>query len=63
MQKIGSIRTLLKEFDRDHYKPIRTDSGFAGRNNYYIEYTSIRDRYENLPPKGYLNIIRPYLRD
>ena len=32
-RKIGSIRTLFKEFNRDYYKPIRTDGGFAGRNN------------------------------
>ena len=32
-RKIGSIRTLFKEFDRDYHKPIRTDGGFAGRNN------------------------------
>ena len=32
-RKIGSVRTLFKEFDRDFYKPIRTDGGFAGRNN------------------------------
>ena len=32
-RKIGSIRTF-KEFDRDYYKPVRTDGGFAGRNNY-----------------------------
>ena len=31
--------------------------------NYYIEYKSNRDRYENLSPKEYLDIIRPYLRD
>ena len=62
-RKIGSIRTLFKEFDRDYYKPIRTDGGFAGRNNNYIEYTSKGDRYENLSPKEYLNVIRPYLRD
>ena len=30
-RKIGSIRTLFKEFDRDYYKPIRTDDGFAGK--------------------------------
>ena len=30
-KKIGSIRTLFKEFHRDYYKPIRTDGGFAGR--------------------------------
>ena len=28
-KKIGSIRTLFKEFDRDYYKPIRTNDGFA----------------------------------
>ena len=31
-RKIGSIRRLLKGFDRDYYKPIRTEDGFAGRN-------------------------------
>ena len=62
-RKIGSIRTLFKELDSDYYKPIRTDGGFAGRNNNYIEYTSKGDRYENLSPKEYLNVIRPYLRD
>ena len=35
-RKIGGIRILFKDFDRDYYKPIRTDSGFAGRNNNYI---------------------------
>ena len=39
-RKIGSIRTLFKEFDSDYYKPIRTDSGLAGRNNNYIKYMS-----------------------
>ena len=62
-RKIGSIRTLFKEFDRDYYKPIRTDGGFAGRNNSCIEYTSKGDRYENLSPEEYLNMIKPYLRD
>ena len=57
------MRTLFKVFDRDYYKPIRTDDGFAGRNNNYIEYTSKEDRYENLSPKEYLNMIRPYLTD
>ena len=62
-RKIGSIRTLYKEFDRDYYKPIRTDGGFGGRNNNCIEYASKGERYENLSPKEYLNVIRPYLRD
>ena len=39
-RKIGSVRRLFKEFERDYYKPIRTDSGFAGRNNNYTEYKS-----------------------
>ena len=58
-RKIGSIRTLYKEFDRDYYKPIRTDGSFA-RNNNYIEYASKGDRCENLSPEEYLNMIRPY---
>ena len=62
-RKSGSIWTLFKEFDRDYYKPIRTDDGFAGRRNNYIEYKSKRDRYENLSPEEYLKMIRPYLRD
>ena len=54
------IRTLFKEFDRDYYKPIRTDDGFAGRRNNYIEYKSKGDRYENLSLEEYLKMIRPY---
>ena len=33
------------------------------RKKNYIEYKSKRDRYENLSPKEYLDVIRPYLRD
>ena len=61
--EIGAIRTLLKQFDRDYYKPTKTDDGFAGRKNNYIEYKSKGHRYENLSPKEYLNMIKPYLRD
>ena len=50
-QKIGSIRTLFKEFNRDFYKPIRTDDRFARRRNNHIEYKSKVDRYENVSPK------------
>ena len=60
-KKIGSIRRLFKGFDRDYYKSIRTDGGFAGRNNNYIEYKSKGDRHENLSSEEYLDIIRPYL--
>ena len=62
-RKIESVRRLFKEFDRDCYKPIRTDDDFGGRRNNYIEYTSRGDRYENLSPERYLDMIRPYLRD
>ena len=50
-RKIGSIRTLFREFDSDYYKPIRTDDGFAGKKNNYIECKSKGGRYENLSPK------------
>ena len=43
-RKIGSIRTLFKELDRDYYKPIRTVSGFAERHDNYIPCTSKGDR-------------------
>ena len=59
-RRIGSIRRL---FDEDYYKPIRTDGSFVGNRNSYIEYTSRRDRYENLSPERYLSMIKPYLRD
>ena len=29
-RKIGSIRRFFKGFDRDYYKPIRSDGGFVG---------------------------------
>ena len=35
-RKIESIKRLFQGLDRDYYKPIKTDSGFAGRNNNYI---------------------------
>ena len=59
-RRTGSIRRL---FNRDYYKLIRTDYGFGGRRNNYIEYTSGGDRYENVSPGKYLDMIRPYLRD
>ena len=62
-RKIGSIRTLSRDFSRDYYKPIKTDDVFAVRKNNYIEYQSKGDRYENLSPKEHLDVIRPYLRN
>ena len=37
-RKIGSIRTLSRDFSSDYYKPIKTDDVFAVRKNNYIEY-------------------------
>ena len=59
-RRIGNIRRLFKN---DYYKLIKTDDGFASRTNNYIEYTSRGDRYKNLSPKEYLDMIRQYLRD
>ena len=52
---------MFKELDRGYYKPVRPDAGFSGRKDNYIEYTSKADRYENLSPREYLNVVRPYL--
>ena len=41
----------------------KTDDGFEARKNNYVKYKSKGDRYENLLPKEYLNLIEPYLRD
>ena len=62
-KRIGSIKTLFNEFDRDYYKPIRADYGFCGRYNNYIEYKGRGDRYETLSAKEYLKMIRTYLID
>ena len=62
-RKIGSVTRLFKKFDRDCYKPIRTDDSFDGRKINYIEYKSRGDKYENLSPEEYLDMIRPYLKD
>ena len=44
------------------FKPKKTDEGFGGRRNNYIEYISKEDEYKNLSPEEYLDIIRPYLK-
>ena len=62
-RKIVSTKILFKGFDRDYFKPRRTNSDFGGINNNYMEYVSKEDRHENLLPEEYLNMIRPYLRD
>ena len=50
-RKIESVRRLFKGFDRDYYKRKRTDYGFDGRRNNYIEYKSRGERYEPLSPE------------
>ena len=61
-EKLEALEDYLG-FDRDYYKPIRTDDTFDGERNNYLEYKSRGDRYENLSPKKYLKMIRPYLKD
>ena len=57
------MRRLFEGSDTNYYKPIKTDSSFDGGRNSYIEYKSRGDRFENLLPEEYLDMIRPYLRD
>ena len=59
-KKIRSIEYLFDEINEDYYKPVKTKSAF---NNNYIEYESRGHKDENLSPKEYLDMIRPYLRD
>ena len=59
-EKLEALEALFKN---GYYRAIRTDYGFGGRNNNYIEYMSRGGRYKNLSPKEYLGMIRPYLRD
>ena len=62
-RKIGSVRRLFEESNRDYYKPKVIDRGFAGEVNNYIKYISEGDKDEKLSPREYLNMIRPDLRD
>ena len=61
-EKLEALEDYLG-FDRDYYKPIRTDDTFDGEKSNYLEYKSRGDRHENLSPKKYLKMIRPYLKD
>ena len=58
-RKIGSIRRLFKEFNRDYYKPTVIDRGLDKMHNNYIKYKSKGDKDENLSLEEYLNMIRP----
>ena len=62
-KKIGSVRTLFEEFNRDYYKPKVIDRGFTGEVNNYIKYMREGDKDEKLSPEEYLNMVRPDLRD
>ena len=62
-RKIGNVRRLFEESNRDYYKPKEIDRGFAGEVTNYIKYISEEDKDEKLSPREYLNIIRPDLRD
>ena len=63
-RKIGSVRRLFKESNRDYYKPKVIDRGFAAEVNNYKKYIS-EGVYplEKLSPREYLNIIGKDLRD
>ena len=62
-RNIGSIRRLFEESNRNYYKPIVIDGGFAGEVSSYIKYISEWDKDEKLLPREYLNMIKPDLRD
>ena len=47
-RKIGSVRRLFEQFNRNYYKPKVIDRGFAGEVNNYIKYMSKGDKDEKL---------------
>ena len=53
-RKIGSVRRLFEESNRDYYKPKVIDRAFAGEVNNYIKYMSEGDKDEKLSPKEIL---------
>ena len=52
--KIGSVRRLFEESNRDYYKSRVVDRGFAGEVNDYIKYISERDKDEKFSLGEYL---------
>ena len=58
-RKIGSVRKLFEESNRDYYKPEVIDRGFAGEFNNYIKYVSEGDKMKHY----HLNMIRQDSRD
>ena len=53
-KKLNSIKRLYD---------VKTDEGFAGKKNNYIEHISEGDYYKNLSLEEYFDIVRPYLID
>ena len=53
-RKIGSVRRLFLESNRDNYKPKVIHRGFAGEVNNYIKYISEGDKDENYHPQNIL---------
>ena len=62
-RKIGSIRKLFEESNRNYYKSKAINRAFTGEVNNYIKYISEGDKDEKLSLRENLNIIRPDLRD
>ena len=55
-----SLNELKQIASIKNYKPIKTKSTLNGN---YIKYESKRDKEENLSPKEYFDMIKPYLSD
>ena len=55
------VKNLFElEEEENNYKQVKVSNFWS---NNYIEYKSNDDRNETLPVEGYLNKIRPYLKD
>ena len=59
-QITSDTRNILELENEDYYKSRRVGNFY---NNNYIEYESNGDRDTNLSIEGYLNKIKPYLKD
>ena len=61
-KKVRRVRRLFKRFNKYYYKPIKFVVSFDDKRNSY-EYISRGNEFNNLSPKEYLDMTRPYLRD
>ena len=61
-RKIGSVRKLFEESNRDYYKPKVINRDFAGEVDNYIRYISEGNKDEKLSSSEYLNMIIQDLR-